>query len=158
MNIGIFVNSKTGNTLSVAKQLQAKLTEMGHKVTLEKVIASNDGEMNIERIHLSNPPSTQGYDLLVFAAPVNGGRLAFAMQAYLRSLPSLENKALAGFVTEAFPFPSMGGNQAIRSMGELANAKGGKLSATGVVNWMLPGRRNKLIAETIDRIAAISRP
>jgi len=71
MNIGIFVNSKTGNTLSVAEKLREKLLALGHTVALEKVVASNDGEMDINKIVISNPPSTQGYDLLVFAAPVN---------------------------------------------------------------------------------------
>ena len=156
MNIGIFVNSKTGNTLSVAEKLRERLAAMGHRVALEKVVASNDGEMNIEKIVLSNPPSTQGYDMLVFAAPVNGARLALGMQAYLQSLPSLEGKLLAGFVTEALPFPWMGGNQAIEGMEKLVQAKGGKLSAAGVVNWMFAGKRKALIAETIEKIAAIS--
>jgi len=156
MNIGIFVNSKTGNTLSVAEKLQDRLAAMGHKVALEKVVAGNDGEMDPGKIVLSTPPSTQGYDMLVFGAPVNGARLALGMQAYLQSLPSLEGKLLAGFVTEAFPFPWMGGNQAIRGMEKLVQAKGGKLSAAGVVNWMFAGKRNALIAETIEKIAAIS--
>lgn len=156
MNIGIFVNSKTGNTLSVAEKLRDRLSAMGHKVALEKVVATNDGERVIEKIEVANPPSTQGYDMLVLAAPVNGARLALGMQAYLQSLPSLEGKLLAGFVTEAFPFPWMGGNQAIRDMEKLVQAKGGTLSATGVVNWMFAGKRNALIAETIEKIAAIS--
>lgn len=157
MNIGIFVNSKTGNTLSVAEILQEKLTALGHNVALHKVVASNSAEMDIEKIVLVNPPSTESYDMLVFAAPVNGGRLPFAMQAFLQRLPSLDGKLLAGIVTEAFPFASMGGNQAVRSMEHLLDAKGGKLSATGVVNWMFPGKRKALIAETVEKIAALSR-
>ena len=154
MNIGILVNSKTGNTLSVAEKLRDKLLALGHTVALEKVVASNDGEMDIQKIVISNPPSTQIYDMLVFAAPVNGFRLAFAMQAYLRDLPSLEGKRLAGFVTEAFPFPWMGGNQALKGMEKLVNAKGGTLIATGVVNWRSPDKREVLITRTIEKIAA----
>ena len=156
MNIGIFVNSKTGNTLFVAKKLKDRLAAMGHKADIEKVVAGHDSEMDPGKIVLSNPPSIKGYDMLVFAAPVNGARLAFGMQAYLQSLPSLEGKLLAGFVTEAFPFPWMGGNQAIRGMEKLVQAKGGTLSAAGVVNWMFTGKRKALIAETIEKIAAIS--
>ena len=155
MNIGIFVNSKTGNTLSVAEKLREKLLAMGHHVVLQKVIPSNESEVNIDRIVISNPPSTQGYDMLVFAAPVNGFGLAFVMQAYLRGLPSLEGKRLAGFVTEAFPFPWMGGNQALKGMEKLVNAKGGSLSATGVVNWRSPDKREVLISQTIEKIAAV---
>ena len=157
MNIGIIVFSKTGNTLSVAEELRDRLLEMGHKVALEKLTASNNVEIDPSKIVLLNSPSTQGYDMLVFAAPVNGGRLPAVMQVYLQSLLSLEGKLLAGFVTEAFPFPWMGGNQAISGMEKLVNAKCGKLSATGVVNWMFPGKRKSLIAETVEKIAAISR-
>ncbi len=156
MNIGIFVFSKTGNTLSVAEKLQAALLEKGHKAVLESVRASNASEMDPAKVVLSNAPSTQGYDMLVFAAPVNGGRLAIVMEAFLRGLPSLDGKLLAGFVTQAFPFPSLGGNQSIAGMEKLVQAKGGKLSATSIVNWMLPGKRAKLTAETVEKISAIS--
>ena len=155
MNIGIIVFSKTGNTLSVAEKLLGALLEKGHKAVLEKVTARNDSEMDPGKIVLSNAPSIDGYDMLVFAAPVNGFRLAVVMQAYLQGLPSLGEKLLAGFVTQAFPFPSMGGNQAINGMEKQLQAKGGTLSATSVVNWTFPGKRAKLIAETIEKITAI---
>ena len=155
MNIGIIVFSKTGNTLSVAEKLRDRLLEMGHKAALEKVMASNDLEMDPKRVTLTNAPSTQGYDMLVFAAPVYGGRLPAVMQVYLQEIPSLEGKLAAGFVTQAFPFPSWGGNQTIRGMEKLVQAKGGKLSATGVVNWTFAGKRKALIANTVEKIAAI---
>lgn len=88
MSIGIFVNSKTGNTLSVAEKLQDRLAAMGHKVVVKKVVASTDNKMNAEKFVLTNPPSTQGYGMLVFASPVNGTRLAPGMPACLQSLPS----------------------------------------------------------------------
>lgn len=155
MNIGIFVYSKTGHTLSVSEQLQSALLQNGHKVVLRNVRASNEGEMDPEKIVLSDPPSTEDFDLLVFAGPVNGGRLATVMQAFLQRLPPMDGKLLAGFVTQAFPFPSLGGNQTIAGMDKLLQTKGGKLSATGIVNWMFPGKRNALIAQTIEKIAAL---
>ena len=155
MNIGIMVFSKTGNTLSVAEKLRETLLEKGHKAVLEQVTASNDVEMDPKKVVLSNSPSTQGYDMLVFAAPVNGFSLAAVMQAYLQGIPSLDGKLLAGFVTQAFPFPWMGGKQAINGMEKLVKAKGGELSQTGVVNWMFAGKRKALIAETVEKIAAI---
>lgn len=155
MNIGIMVFSKTGNTLSVAEKLRDTLFEKGHKVTLEQVTASNGVEMDPKKVVLSNSPSTQGYDMLVFAGPVYGFGLAAVMKTYLQGVPSLEGKLLAGFVTQAFPFPGMGGKQAISGMEKLVKAKGGTLSATGVVNWMFAGKRKALIAETVETIAAI---
>lgn len=155
MNIGVIVYSKTGNTLSVAEKLRDKLLTDGHHVALERVLATNDSEVDPGKITLSNQPLVTAYDMLVLAAPVNGFSLAPVMKVYLRGLPSLERKLLAGFVTEAFPFPWMGGNQALRGMENLVNAKGGSLSATGVVNWRSPDKRNTLIADTIEKIAAV---
>ncbi len=88
MSIGIFVNSKTGNTLSVAEKLRDRLAAMGHKVVVKKVVASTDNQLDPGKIVLTNPPSTQGYGMLVFASPVNGTRLAPGMPACLQSLPS----------------------------------------------------------------------
>jgi len=157
MNIGIIVFSKTGNTLSVAEKLRDTLLETGHKVALKQVTASNDVERDPKKTVLTNPPSADGYDMLVFATPVYGGRLPAAMQAYLQGITSLEGKLVAGFVTQAFPFAWMGGNQTINGMEKLLQVKGGKLTATGVVNWMFSGKRKALIAETVGKIAAISR-
>ena len=155
MNIGIIVSSKTGNTLSVAEKLQERLQADGHNTVLEHLHASNESEMDPGKIELSSPPAINGYDMLVFASPVNGFRLGAVMQAYLESLPSLEEKLLAGFVTEGLPLPAMGGNQAIAGMQKLLNAKGGKLSATGIINWMAEGKKSKQTAKVIEDIAAI---
>ncbi|NLC14670.1 MAG: flavodoxin [Chloroflexi bacterium] len=155
MNVKIIVHSKTGNTLSVAEKLRGRLETAGHTVRLEQVRAANESEIKPESIKLSNSPKTTGFDLLVFGAPVNGGKLSAVMQAYLQQLPSLEGAVIAGFVTEFFPSAGMGGNQAIANMEELLRAKGGKLSVSGVVNWIFKGKRNKLIAETIEKIAQI---
>ena len=156
MNIKIIVHSKTGNTLSVAEKLRNRLETAGHTVLLEQIQAANESEIKPESIVLTNSPKTTGFDLLVFGSPVNGGKLSAVMQAYLQQLPSLEGKVIAGFVTEFFPLAGMGGNQSIANMEELLRTKGGKLSASGVVNWMFQGKRNRLIAETIEKIAALA--
>lgn len=156
MNIGIIIFSKTGNTLSVAENLRDTLLSKGHQVLLDKVTASNDIEMDPGKIMLTNSPSTQDYDMIIFAAPVYGGRLPSAMQVYLHGLHSQEGKLIAGFVTQAFPFPSWGGNQTIRVLDNLVRSKGSKLSATGVINWTFPRKRKALIAETVEKIAALS--
>lgn len=37
MNIGMIVYSRTGNTLSVAEKLEARLSAAGHAVTLKRL-------------------------------------------------------------------------------------------------------------------------
>ena len=103
MNVKIIVHSKTGNTLAVAEKLRGRLETAGHTVRLEQVRAANESEIKPESIKLSNSPKTTGFDLLVFGAPVNGGKLSAVMQAYLQQLPSLEGAVMAGFVTQFFP-------------------------------------------------------
>lgn len=156
MNIGIIIFSKTGNTLSVGKKLHDTLLTKGHSVVLNQVTASDDTELDPEKILPTNSPSTQGYDMIVFAAPVHSAKLPGAMQAYLQQIPSLEAKLVAGFVTQLFPFPSWGGNQTIQALDNLLRLKGSKLSATGVINWLFPRKRKALIAETIEKITALS--
>jgi len=62
---------------------------------------------------------------------------------------------VAGFVTQAFPFPWMGGTQAIKGMEKLVQAKGGKVSATGVVNGCLPVRGRHSSRKLIEKIVAV---
>lgn len=70
------------------------------------------------------------------------------MKLYLEQIPSLGGKAVGYFVTQAFPFPWMGGNRTIRQMVSVCQALGGKVFKTGVVNWTW--RREARIAELID--------
>lgn len=48
--MGICLDSKTGNTLSVAQKLQQRLMETGHSVSLEQIKVAKDDEMIIEKI------------------------------------------------------------------------------------------------------------
>ena len=155
MKIAIVVYSKSGHTLSVAEKMRKHLESAGHTVVLEQIRATNETELKPEAILLSNSPKTTDLDLLVFGSPVHGGKLSAVMQAYLQQLPSLQGNAVAGFVTEFFPLAGMGGNQAIANLAELVRAKSGNLSASGVVNWMFQGKRNKQVAEIIEKIASI---
>lgn len=57
MKIGIIVFSHTGNTLSVAEKLQAKLTAASHSVQLEQVTAAEESP-RAEKAGLRNAPDT----------------------------------------------------------------------------------------------------
>lgn len=156
MKIGIIVHSHTGHTLSVAQQLQERFVASGHTVLIERVEASNDSEANIDSILLIRTPIIKEYDMLVFGAPVRGFMLSPVMQAYLRRLPSLQGKIVAGFVTQSFPKPTMGGIQAIKCFTEICRSKEAEVSKTGIVNWLFPSKRKKLVAEVIDNITKVT--
>lgn len=95
-----------------------------------------------------------GFDGIIFGSPVHAFSLAPDMEAFMGMLPALKGKAIACFVTQAFPFPWMGGIRAIRQMTKLCRVRGATVSATGVVNW---GRkcRERLVKRTVERIASI---
>jgi multimeric flavodoxin WrbA len=155
MNIGIMVHSQTGHTLSVAQKIHETLNAQGHTVHLEKVEAAKDSVMDASSVVLTQTPKIDGFDWLIFAAPVRGGKLSPAMQAYLLQLPSLEGHRVSGFVTQFFPSPSLGGHQAIAQMHELCKAKSGDLVQTGIVNWLFPSKRKKLTQETVERLTRL---
>jgi len=156
VKIGIFVHSQTGNTLEVAQRLEKRFRALGHTVSLERVTAAKDDETNPAAVVLTKAPALDGYDAVVFAGPVRGFQLSPVLQAYLMQVPSLRGVAVAGFVTQHFPKPWLGGNQAIRRMQALCRAKGREVTCTGVVNWVNPERRERLISETVEKISEIT--
>lgn len=154
MKIGIIVHSKTGNTFSVAKRLEESLAAAGHAVGIEKVIAVNDDQMEVDKIQLSNIPNISEYDLVLIGAPVRGFSLSAVMSAYL-----LQNSVLAGkdvfcYVTQFFPHPMLGGNRAIGQMKKICETQGAKVSETGVINWSSM-RKEKMIKDMIEKVSRL---
>ena len=150
MKIGIIVHSKTGHSLQVANQLKQSMVRSGHQVEVMQLEASNDGETKVNAVRLTSFPDFSPYELIIFGAPVRGGRLSPVLQAYLAQLPSLQGRKVMGYVTQAFPFPSLGGNQAINNFTEILKAKNAELINSAIINWMVKGTRNKQIADVIN--------
>lgn len=135
MNIGIIVHSQTGNTLSVAKIVSQKLQNRGHNVTIETIVPNDENEIDPTKIQLDHMPDISPYEGLIFACPVRGFTISGAMLTYLSTIPPLENKKIALFVTHLFPFAWMGGTPTIGKMKSLCQAKKGNLVGTGIINW-----------------------
>jgi flavodoxin len=57
MKTGILIHSKTGNTLNVAEKIMTKLKADGHSASIERIIAANDEETDINKIQLTNIPN-----------------------------------------------------------------------------------------------------
>jgi NAD(P)H dehydrogenase (quinone) len=146
MNIGIIVHSQTGNTYSVAERIKETLITCGHTVSIEKLTAINDREMDFQNVLLTNIPKIDAYDALVLGAPVRAFSLSPIMKAYLLEIPSLQGKTVECFVTEYFPFPWMGGNQAIKQLKEICESKGAIVLDTGIVNWSSKHRPEQITA------------
>lgn len=144
MKIGIIVYSQTGNTYSVALKLKEKLTTGSHSVEVERLDADS----------LQIPLNVGKYDALVLGSPVEGFSLSKTMENYLLQIESFQGKKVALFVTEFFPYPWMGGNQAIKKMKKICESREGAVCGTGVVNWKSKNRE-KMIVDTVDRLSSL---
>lgn len=154
MKIGIIIHSKTGNTELVGQKLKDKFLLDKHFVSVEKVAAENDEQMEFSKIKLVSSPDLSSFDAIIFGAPVRAFSLSPIMTAYLKGLGTLEGKQTACFVTQQLPFPWMGGNRAIKQMSALIAAKGGKSMGSGIVNWS--GKdRDRRIEDVVGSIAAL---
>jgi NAD(P)H dehydrogenase (quinone) len=154
MKVGIIVHSKTGHSLQVANQLKLAMMSAGHQVEVVQIEALNDGETQVNSVRLKSLPDIASYSLIVLGAPVRGGRLSPVLQAYLAQLPTMQGKMIMGYVTQAFPFPSLGGSQAIGNLTEILKEKNAELKTTAIINWMVKGTRNKQISGAIDSFVA----
>ena len=90
----------------------------------------------------------------MFGSPVQAFSLCQAMVDYLKQVASLQGKQVALLVTEAFPYPWLGGNRAIRQMKRLCESKGTTVCGSGIVNWMKK-RREQQIVEVVDRLSRL---
>ena len=154
MNIGIIVYSQTGNTLSVAKKLEEKLSSAGHSATLEQVKVVGERNQGDRNFQLETLPDTGPYDALVFGSAVEAFSVSLVLTTYLKQIESLQGKKVACLVTQFFPYPWMGGNRAIRQMRKLCEAKGATVCGLGIVNWMR-SRREKTTTKTVDQLSKL---
>ena len=134
MKIGIIINSETGNTYKVAEIIREKLISKGQNIEIKKVKA--EGEIAPgSKIKLTENPSIDDYDALIFGGPVVAFSLTPVMKTYISGLGSLKGKKIACFVTKQLPFKWTGGNQAINSMKKKCKNKGAEVIKTGIINW-----------------------
>jgi flavodoxin len=154
MNIGVVVYSQTGNTRSVAVKLQEVLSAAGHRAALEEVRLAGERKQGAKVFELGPLPWMDGYDALVFGSSVEAFSLSPVMAAYLEAVPTLEKKRVACLITQAFPYPWLGGNRAARQMRRLCEAKGATVLGSDVVNWMGAGLDVR-IARAVERLAKL---
>lgn len=133
MNIGIIVYSYTNNTLSIAKRLESYLLSKGHSASIQSIKADNE-DPNSRSFRLTHKPSTQNYDAIIFGSCVRGFDCAPIFKEYIQSVNSFSDKKIAGFVSQYFPFDSMGGNQALASMDHIVHQKNAQLNKLGSIH------------------------
>jgi flavodoxin len=154
MKIGIIIHSQSGHTYSVAQKLQEKLIKAGQTASIERLIPDDEKQTDAKRIHLKTIPDISKYDALVLGGPVRGFSASPAIKAYLSNIDSFKNKKVAVMVTQSFPFPKMGGNQAIALMKSACESKGAAVCDTGIINWS-NWHREKMITELVEKFSCL---
>lgn len=149
MKIGIVIHSKTGHTAGVGQKILAELVQNGYLAEYQTVSARNDAEMKVELVELEGVPSLESYDVVILGAPVRAFSLSPVMKSYLRQVKTGQSQTVLCFVTHQFPFPWMGGNQAIRQFKAACESKGMKVIQTKVVDWSSKNRETS-IANLVD--------
>jgi len=153
VNIGLIVYSQTGNTLSVIETLRDKLAAAGHGATVERIEIESEYAPG-QPVQLKTVPDPTPYDALVLAAPVQAFSLVGVIKPYLEQASSISGKPVACLTTQAFPFPWMGGNRAIRQMTALVEANGATVRGSRIVNWSRK-TRDQQIQEVTDSLCGL---
>jgi len=148
MKVGIIVYSKTGNTLQVADRISASLVEAGLQAEVQRFSAETENAQSNTPVRLTAQPDPNGYDAVIFGAPVQAFSLDPAMAMYLKQIGALRNVPTICFVTQHFKRAWMGGNRAMKQLLMQLQEKGVAATAMGVVNWSGDQREAQ-----IDRIA-----
>lgn len=151
MNIGIIVYSRSGNTESVARKLQERLSAAGRTVSVERITVTGDISPGSKNFQFETLPAVDRYKTVVFGAPVHAFALAPVMAAYLKQLSSLSGKKVACFVTKQLPFNWTGGNRAIAQMEKICESKGSEVCGSGIVIWE-KSRRQQSINECLKKL------
>lgn len=151
MKIGIVVYSQTGNTLSVAQKLRDKLMALGHGAAIERITLAGDPK-DAKDIRFNTLPALDGYDALVFAAPVQAFQLCAVMKDYLPKMPLLLGRKSAVLVTKHWTSAWTGANGAMKAIAAAIGEKGGKLCGQGFVGWKSK-QRDQEVEMLTDKLA-----
>ena len=127
MNAIIIVHSKTGTTKKFADRIAGKLQEDGHSIKLTQIetdVPIKSGSVRrCEKFSITNLPDITNYDTILLGGPVWGFSASPVIIQCINALGDFQGKKALPFVTQGFPFKSMGGKQAITLMSKTAADK-----------------------------------
>ncbi|HPJ01698.1 MAG TPA: flavodoxin [Candidatus Limiplasma sp.] len=152
MNIGIILYSETGNTLAVAQRVADTLQAAGHTAEIRQVTILSRDKADAPVV-LKTAPTVEGFDLLIFAAPVQAFSLCRAMTQYLKQLKTVPSVPIGCYVTQGLPKKWMGGNRAYNTMRSLLMSHGAMEPVRlGHVHWK-SSEREEQIAQLVSATA-----
>lgn len=137
MIIGIIIHSKSGNTLSIAREIEGILQE---KHTVELIELKESFPIEV--------PNISSYDSLIFGSSVESLAIEAHMKRVMKKLPSLKGKKVFNFTNQFFPFSFLGGMQARNTMRRVVSKKGAHLLGETIIHW-LPAKKKRSDMESL---------
>lgn len=154
MHIGMIVYSKTGNTLFVAEKIKEQLEKGGNTVELVSLKPKGEIKPDAKSVEFDHLPDVNSFDALIFGGPVHAFSLAMPMKSCFDQIGQLSGKKVAVFATQHL-FKWMGGNRSVGQLKSLAQAKGGQVQGTGLIQWKKEDRRQQQIKEVVTRFSKV---
>jgi flavodoxin len=144
MNIGIIVYSKTGNTLLVAERIREELIQNGHMASIERFTTQTENQHKTS-IKLSAAPDPNGFEAVIFGAPVQAFSLDPAMSLYIQQMGLAQQIPVLCFMTQHFKKSWLGGNRAMKQLIVLLHEKRIAAEPMGTVNWSNERREEQIV-------------
>jgi len=158
MEVSILVHSKTGNTRKFADSISARLSALGHKVSLTQLqttVPINGGSVRQPMdIRFVNLPDITTADLILFGGPVWAFSPSPVIDAAMKQLGSLQGKKAMSFCTMGFPLKGMGGKGSLRWMDRRLKELGADV-LPGSICCQMMHKLDEEIAKETERIAAM---
>jgi len=155
MKIGIVFYTFSGYTLSNVNILSEKLKKTGHDVNIEQLHPTESFRVSETITELQTIPPVDGYDLLILASPVHGGRMAGPMAGYLQNVTMPKDKRVFCLISHFLPY-TWGAHKMMGQMQATCKAKGATvIGAENIPQLCL--RREKRIEEIVEEILKLIR-
>ena len=137
MKVKIIVHSENGNTKLFAEEIKKAIEKknIGCDMTqIETDARMRNYNPSNQVLNIKNMPDIEGYDYVILGGPVMAFSANAAVMKCLRDLRSLKGRKFIPFVTQHFPFPFMGGTNAIAMMSREAKKSGAEVLEGSIIN------------------------
>ncbi len=151
MKIGIIIHTQSGHTAHFARAIAAKFKSNGHEAEIEMLRTAGRVSPGSRKFTIKNSPEVEQFDAILFGAPVWAFKASPVIMAYLSQLTKIKNKKVLSFVTMMFPFPWMGGKQAIKAMNQELETSGAEVLPGEILQFFIKANPQKM-EQAVERI------
>ena len=143
MKFKMILYSRTGHTRRVGEEVAWHLFDSGHKVDVVNLESTVPLIMGAEHMAESEIAAIAGYDGLIIASPVHGGKMSEPIRKYIGSVKSFDGKPIVLLATH-FLRNAWGAHQALLEMQNQCVSQEGTVLGSIEVRWFNLHRRRDI--------------